>query len=108
MLRAELEGLQQAQQQLLDPVARELLTSYQRFIECLPERSHLVEVDTCRVDPSGLVGPELRIYWQNDDAWYLAHADALEDGGLRHRIKYKDGESQALALVNERVRSRWA
>ncbi|KAL3130595.1 hypothetical protein ABBQ38_008399 [Trebouxia sp. C0009 RCD-2024] len=75
------------------------------FLSVLPERQHFRELDvTTRVAPQALVGRKLRVYWPDDDGWYLGTVAHFDPRTAQHKVAYDDGDKDELHLAMERVR----
>lgn len=48
------------------------------------------------------VGCRVRVYWPNDDAWYVGAITALGDDG-QHTVTYDDGDVETLSMSDQKV-----
>lgn len=70
-----------------------------------PDHRFFLEVDvSLRFGPEELVDRQVRIFWPDDEAWYLGVVESYDRSTARHRISYEDGTVENVILALERVR----
>jgi len=55
-------------------------------IICIDSDAHWCRVDTLTIGAAAYLGRELRVYWPDDDAWYLGTAVAFDEATHRHKV----------------------
>ena len=74
------EADEQKKLQLLDAVAA--------FQQHKHERQLFLEVDVAAaLEPQALVGRSLRVFWPDDEAWYLGTVTAYDSSTGRHQVR---------------------
>jgi hypothetical protein len=90
-----------------DPMKLRLQRALDRF-ECLPskpEHKLFIEVDAAAIlAPQDAIARQVRVYWPEDDAWYLGTVVSYDADTAAHRVAYDDGSFENVVLALERVR----
>ncbi|KAL0040242.1 hypothetical protein WJX77_001213 [Trebouxia sp. C0004] len=75
------------------------------FHAVLSERQQFREIAVAvKLSPEALVGRKLRVYWPEDDGWFLGTVAHYNAQTGQHRVEYDDGDRGDLHLAVERVR----
>ncbi|KAL0042492.1 hypothetical protein WJX79_001550 [Trebouxia sp. C0005] len=75
------------------------------FHAALSERQQFREIAVAvKLSPEALVGRKLRVYWPEDDGWFLGTVAHYNAQTGQHRVEYDDGDRGDLHLAVERVR----
>ncbi|DBA66045.1 TPA: hypothetical protein ACH3X2_003050 [Trebouxia sp. C0005] len=75
------------------------------FHAALTERQQFREIAAAvKLSPEALVGRKLRVYWPEDDGWFLGTVAHYSAQTGQHRVEYDDGDRGDLHLAVERVR----
>ncbi|KAI3431442.1 hypothetical protein D9Q98_004494 [Chlorella vulgaris] len=83
----------------------QLAEAYSVFQEQGSKHQLFLEVDVAaKVAARELIGRTLRVYWEDDDAWYAGKVAGYNHATKKHTIHYFDGEEEEVILALERVR----
>jgi hypothetical protein len=52
---------------------------------CAVAASHRMDV-SMRLSPEALVGRQLRVYWEQDDAWFAGSVEAWDPKTAQHKV----------------------
>ncbi|KAL5998553.1 hypothetical protein ACLOJK_009496 [Asimina triloba] len=63
-----------------------------------------VELDLEHSDPQAVVGLKCKVYWPMDKEWYAGCVTVYNSETKQHQIDYKDGESENLNLLDEKIK----
>ena len=69
-------------------VQQQMLDAHAVFERNIAERQFFLELDAAaRVEPTALVGRQIRVLWPEDDAWYLARVTAYDPATAEHMVR---------------------
>lgn len=85
-------------------------SSRQENVECAVRNTAVVKPkENCSKHPSKkseeLVGKRVKVYWADDNEWYLGKVVDYSPVDDKHTVHYADGDKEKVVLANEKVRS---
>lgn len=88
-----------------EALRQRLLSAAARFDSSNGDHQAMVELDVALAfDPDSLVGQEVRVFWPDDEAWYLGSVVRYDSKSAEHAVHYVDGTKEAMIMAIERVR----
>lgn len=86
-------------------IRQRLLSAAARFDASNGDHQAMVELDVAvAFDPESLVGQEVRVFWPEDEAWYLGSVVRYDSKSAEHAVHYVDGTKEVVIMAIERVR----
>jgi len=87
-----------------EAMKQRLLQAAERFAVTKADLHLFLEVDAVRCFlPEEMVGKQLRVYWPDDDVWYLGEVMSYNPANAEHLIQYVDGDREAVVAGLERI-----
>jgi hypothetical protein len=94
-----------APNQPADATKQKLLQAVESFEYSKSSRQVLLDIDAAAViEATALVGRTLRVYWPDEDAWFLGTVTSYNSETGQHHIDYVDGDQLDHIIALERVR----
>ena len=94
-----------AANQAADATKQKLLQAVETFEYSKCTRQVLLDVDAAAViEAAALVGHNIRVYWREEDAWYLGTVTSYNRETGEHHVDYVDGDQLDHIMALERVR----
>jgi len=91
--------------QVADGTKQKLLQAVEIFEYSKSSRQVLLDVDAAAViEATALVGRTLRVYWPEEDAWFLGTVTSYNSETGEHHVDYVDGEQLDHIIALEKVR----
>ena len=91
--------------QAAEATKQRLLQAIERFEDEKSSRQLMLEVHVAAlISPEDLVGRLIRVYWPDDDAWYLGTPISYDPTTGQHSMDYVDGTKENIYAAVERVR----
>lgn len=88
-----------------DATKQKLLQAVEILEYSKPSRQVWLDVDAAAViEATALVGRTLRVYWPQEDAWYLGTVTSYNSETGEHHVDYVDGDQLDHIIALERVR----
>ena len=89
----------------LDMTKQRMLAAIDTFEAAKSSREIMLEVDAAAViAPLALIGRSIRVYWPDDDAWYLGVATKYDPATGKHAVDYVDGTKEQITMALDRIR----
>ncbi|KAK9809202.1 hypothetical protein WJX72_011258 [[Myrmecia] bisecta] len=89
----------------MDAQEGDLYGALEQFEAHRKERVHFRALDVAaKIDPEALVGRRMRVYWPDDDGWFLGTATEYFPDTGKHKIEYIDGDVEVVWVAMEQIR----
>jgi hypothetical protein len=102
---ADLPEVPAAANQPADATKQKLLQAVEIFEYSKTSRQVLLDVDAAAlIEAPALVGQNMRVFWPEEDAWYLGTCTSYNSETGEHHVEYVDGDQLDHIIALERVR----
>lgn len=89
----------------VDGTKQRLLRAIDTFEASKSSREIMLEADAAAmINTDALVGRSVRVYWPDDDAWYLGLVTSYDPGTGQHAVDYADGSHEHITAALDRIR----